>query len=107
LTKPIDNPELQKLVNRQIHRHSHTCKKKSKTECRFNYPQPPMGVTDIVYPLEADLPKNKIKQHKDTWKSIKKPLNDLREGQCITFGRRLFLKLNVMENEYRFIVRSR
>ena len=66
-----------------------------------------MGVTDIVYPLEADLPKNKIKQHKDTWKSIKKPLNDLREGQCITFGRRLFLKLNVMENEYRFIVRSR
>ena len=35
---PDDNTELQKLVNRQIHRHSHTCKKKSKNECRFNYP---------------------------------------------------------------------
>ena len=39
---PDDNTELQKLVNRQIHGHSHTCKKKSKNECRFNYPQPPM-----------------------------------------------------------------
>ena len=27
---PDDNTELQKLVNRQIHRHSHTCKKKSR-----------------------------------------------------------------------------
>ena len=36
--KPTDNPELLKLVNRQIHRHSHTCQKKSKNECRFNYP---------------------------------------------------------------------
>lgn len=30
---PVDNPELQNLVTRQIHRHSHTCQKKSKTEC--------------------------------------------------------------------------
>lgn len=56
---PVDNPELQKLVNRQIHRHSHTCRKKSKNECRFNYPQPPMRATEIVYPLEADMPQNK------------------------------------------------
>ena len=27
--RPTDNPELLKLVNRQIHRHSHTCRKKS------------------------------------------------------------------------------
>ena len=46
--KPANNSELQDLVNRQCHRHSHTCRKKSKNECRFNYPQPPMRVTKIV-----------------------------------------------------------
>ena len=102
---PVDNPELEKLVNRQIHRHSHTCRKKSKNECRFNYPQPPMRATEIVYPLEADMPQNEIKQHKDTWKSIKKQLNDLKEGECITFEE-LFLKLKVTENDYRLAVRS-
>ena len=39
--KPSSDAQLLKLVNRQIHRHSHTCKK-SRSECRFNYPQPQM-----------------------------------------------------------------
>ena len=30
---PVDDLELQKLVNRQIHRHSQTCRKKNKNEC--------------------------------------------------------------------------
>lgn len=47
--KPTDNPELLNLVNRQLHRHSHTCHKNTKTECRFNYPQPPMRQTKILY----------------------------------------------------------
>ncbi|CAB4010725.1 Hypothetical predicted protein [Paramuricea clavata] len=38
--KPTDNPDLLALVNRQIHRHSHTCRKKSKSECRsFQLPE--------------------------------------------------------------------
>lgn len=45
--KPTDSPELLNLVNRQVHRHSHTCRKNTKTECRFNYPQPPMSQTKI------------------------------------------------------------
>lgn len=36
--KPSNNIELRNLVNRQIHGHSHTCKKKAKRECRFNFP---------------------------------------------------------------------
>ena len=32
--KPADNAELLELVNRQIHKHSHTCRKKSKNEAR-------------------------------------------------------------------------
>lgn len=46
--KPTDNPELLELVNRQVHRHSRTCHKKAKNECRFNYPQPPMRQTVIM-----------------------------------------------------------
>lgn len=43
---PVDNPELLNLVNtRQIHRHSHTCRKNTNSQCRFNYPQPPMRQT--------------------------------------------------------------
>ena len=48
---PNNNLELRLLVNRQIHRHSQTCRKKSKAECRFNFPQPPMNSTKIYIPL--------------------------------------------------------
>ena len=102
---PGNNPELQKLVNRQIHRHSHTCRKKSKNECRFNYPQPPMCKTEILYPLESDMPQAKLKQHKESWITIKKQLNDLEEGEDITFEE-LLLKLNVTENDYKLAIRS-
>ena len=47
--KLTENPDLLALVNRQVHRHSHTCRKKSKSVCRFNYPQPPMRSTKILY----------------------------------------------------------
>ena len=40
--KPNNNSKLLDLVNRQTHRHSHACRKKSKNICRFNYPQPPI-----------------------------------------------------------------
>ena len=41
-SKQESNPQLHDLVNRQKNRHSHACRKKSKTICRFNYLQPPM-----------------------------------------------------------------
>ena len=55
--KPESDPELQDLVNRQTHQHSHTCRKKSKNICRFNYPRPPIRCTQfftllIVIPLQ-------------------------------------------------------
>ena len=43
-SKPSDNPTLLQLVSRQMHRHSHTCRKGTKAECRFSYPQPPHEV---------------------------------------------------------------
>ena len=46
---PLNNEhDLINLVNHQTNRHSHTCRKKSKKECRFNYPQPPMKSTKIL-----------------------------------------------------------
>ena len=97
------NPEL--LVNRQIHRHSHTCRKKSKTECRFNYPQPPMKSTQILYPLEGELDKSEVELHKEKWNLIKKQLNDMKEGDDISFDQ-LLVNLQVMENNYILAIRS-
>ena len=46
--KPDNDTELFDLVNKQTHRHFHTCRKNSKKVCRFNYPQPPMRSTQIL-----------------------------------------------------------
>ena len=64
-----------------------------------------MRATEILYPLEKDTSQCKIKQLIETWKTIKKQLNDLKEGECMTFEE-LLLKLKVTENDYRLAVRS-
>lgn len=105
--KPIDNLELLNLVDRQVHRHSHTCWKNTKSECRCNYLQPPMRQTQILLPLNSDMPQNEVKMHKDRWKSIKKHLSDIKDDQDtnISFGQ-LLLDLNVIEESYSLAVRS-
>ena len=104
-SKPVNNSDLLKLVNRQCHRHSHTCRKKSKAQCRFNYPQPPMKATQILYPLENETELNCGKKHKETWKSIQKQLNDMKEGQDISFDE-LLENLNVTKENYILAIRS-
>ena len=94
--KPTDNSELLKLVNRQIHRHFRTCRKQSKTECRFNYPQPPMRATTILFPIDVEEEdQTQLKQFKDA----KKQLNYMKEGEDITFEQ-LLLNLNLSEGTY-------
>ena len=80
-SKPESDPELQDLVNRQTHRHSHTCRKKSKNICRFNCPQPPMRCTQILYPLDSDTSPAVAKCSKELWNSIKNELNDFKEDR--------------------------
>jgi hypothetical protein len=104
-SKPDNDPKLLELVNRQTHRHSHTCRKKSKNVCRFNYPQPPMRSTQILYPLDDDTSETVIKSKKELWKDIKNKLNDLKEGEDITFDQ-LLEELDVSEHEYVLAVRS-
>jgi len=99
---PVNDLELQKLVTRQIHRHSHTCRKKSKNECWFNYAKPPMRATEILYPLENNTPRHNIKQGKNIWKT---KLNDLKEGGCIAYEE-LLLNWKVTESNYKLAMKS-
>ena len=70
--KPAENSELVALVNSQVHCHSHTCRKKSKSVCHFNYPQPPMRSTSILCPLDTvDMDDNEHERHKYTWAFIR------------------------------------
>ena len=101
-----DDQELGHLVNRQIHRHCQTCCKKiKKAACRFNFPQPPMKSTSILYPLGNDLSDTEIRKHNDMWKDISKHLNDMTEGEEITFDQ-LLINLNVTEQNYYLAIRS-
>ena len=103
--KPNNDPELVLLVNRQMHRHCQTCRKKSKAECRFNFPQPPMKSTTILHPLGDDVSETEVRKHKDTWKNISKHLNDMKEGEDITFDQ-LLINLNVTEQNYYLAIQS-
>ena len=102
--KPENDPELQFLVNRQIHRHCQTCRKKSKAECRFNFPQPPMKSTSILYPLD-DMSYTDIQKHKDNWRNITKNLNDMKECEDMTLDQ-LLVSLNITEQKYILAIRS-
>ena len=104
--KPTNDDELTELVNtRQIHRHSHTCRKHARSKCRFNYPQPPLKQTMILYPLDNETPHNHLQMHKDNWTCIKKYLDDMIEGEDITFDQLLY-NLNVTEENYLLAIRS-
>ena len=103
--KPGYDTCLLELVNRQTHRHSHTCRKKSKNICRFNYPQPPMRSTQILYPLDDDTSQTVIKNVKSLWKDIKVKLNDLKDCKDVTFDQ-LLDELGISEHKYILAIRS-
>ena len=89
--KPQNDDSLLELVNRQTHRHSYTCRKKSKNTCRFNFSQPPIRSTQILYPLDDEIPAETIKHADLLWKDIKKKLNDLKEEKFFTERRKIKL----------------
>ena len=49
-----------------------------------------------MYPLGSDISQHEIKKHKETWKTIKKQLNDLKDGESTTFEE-LLLKLSILK----------
>ena len=97
-----EDETLYNLVQYQMHRHSHTCCKGRKFQCRFNYPLPPMRKTVILEPLSAE---ENTDKYKEKWKEIYKKLNDMKMGENITFEEFL-QKLNIQEEEYMKAVRA-
>ena len=104
-SKPSENPTLLQLVSRQMHRHSHTCRKGTKAECRFSYPQPPMKHTRILHPIDGETQTSATAKHKACWKSIQQQLNSMKEGDNISFDE-LLIKLGVSEKDYIPAIRS-
>lgn len=64
-----------------------------------------MKSTQILYPLEGELDKSEVELHKENWKLIQKQLNDMKEGNNISFDR-LLANLKVTENNYVLAIRS-
>ena len=58
-----------------------------------------MKSTSILYPLGNDMSETEIRKHKEIWKDINKHLNDMKEGEEITFDQ-LLINLNVTEQNY-------
>ena len=64
-----------------------------------------MRQTTILYPLDDDIQQSQIKTHKDRWKSIKMHLDEMKEGEDISFDE-LLLAFKVTEENYLLTVRS-
>ena len=58
-----------------------------------------MRQTKILYPLDSNMPENEVKMHKYAWKSIRKHLDNMVEGEDIFFDQ-LLLNLNITEESY-------
>ena len=77
----------------------------SKAECRFNFPQPPMKSVNILYPLEIDMSETEVRKNKDNWINIRKHLNDIKEGEDISFDQ-LLTNFSIAEHNYYLAIRS-
>jgi hypothetical protein len=47
-----DNVQIQSIIARQVHKHSHTCRRGRTNKCRFNIPFFPMDRTRILTPID-------------------------------------------------------
>ena len=93
------------LVQRQIHKHSRTCKKKQKTECRFGFPLPPLKTTQILEPLPSTTEDKDKKKYEALWKKIHTTLNKMKLGEKLSYE--AFLQtLEASDDDYISAIRS-
>lgn len=64
-----------------------------------------MKSTSILYPIGSDVSESDIRKHKENWKNISKHLNDMKEGDDITFEQML-INLDITEQNYYLAIRS-
>ena len=99
------NEEMSELVANQIHRHSHTCRKGRKFQCRFGFPKPPMPRTVILEELPADMDVNAQLAHRKAYKVIEEELKAMGTGEAIDFEEFL-ARLKLTFDEYILAIRS-
>ena len=101
----IDDPFFE-LVNLQVHRLSHTCKKKKVKECRFGYPKPPMRNTTSLQPLPTDeFTRKQIETYRKNFRLIQEHLNKEEAIENLTLEQ-FFGKLYISEEDYILSIRS-
>ena len=96
---------LSDLVVRQLHSHSQSCKKRGQLVCRFNFPQPPIKSTVILYPLGDDFSAVRKEKYKNEFRKLNDKLNSMKDGEDISFDGFL-QKFKLSEEEYLLVIRS-
>lgn len=96
-----ENFENDDLTGLQVHKHSQTCKKRSKAVCRFGFPLPPLDKTMILEPLECDVDK-----YKKMYDDIQVQLNEMKNGCDVTYQELLSSVLKISEEDYIKCIRS-
>ncbi|XP_062567926.1 uncharacterized protein LOC134230168 [Saccostrea cucullata] len=89
------------LTGLQVHKHSQTCKKRSKAVCRFGFPLPPLEKTLILEPLECEVDK-----YRKMYDEIQKQLNDMKNGCDLSYKELLSTVLKISEEDYIKCIRS-
>ena len=101
LTCNADNEETVSLVKLQTHKHSRTCRKKGKPICRFGFPLPPFPRTVLLYPLEEEVEKYKIK-----YSQLQKVMNEYKDTEGMSFNEFLEKVVKMDFDEYIKCIRS-
>ncbi|XP_033741835.1 uncharacterized protein LOC117328415 [Pecten maximus] len=91
---------LKPLVDIQTHKHSKTCRKKGKAECRFGFPLPPLPKTLILEPLDED------HEHlKKKYAEVQTKLNELKDVANMSFEEFLN-EISMTQEQYILCIRS-
>ena len=104
--KPCEeiDDEMSKLVANQMHRHSHTCRKGRKFQCRFGFPKPPMPSTCVLEPImEAE--EQAREQYKKNYKIIQEHLKEMAMGKEMNF-QEFLVEVGMTYDDYISAIRS-
>ncbi len=105
-TKIEVNPEEEKYLKYQIHKHSNSCRKRGEAICRFGIPFFPMKATCILKPLDCnEFDQQRTETLEIAYKDLRKKLNDMGEGSELTHEE--FLEnIQMSETDYILTIRS-
>ena len=64
-----------------------------------------MKSVNILCPLEIDMSETEVRKNKDNWINIRKHINDIKEGEDISFDQ-LLTNFSITEHNYYLAIRS-